>query len=93
MLCSSSARGFISHHLLLMLRLTAANLHLSPPRFSAESFSSGSPSNTPLSSKLLSLLQEALGTHLLAELQRKLERLHAAALTPGALLLLRKGRR
>lgn len=66
-----------------------------PPRarsFSAESFASG-PSTTPLSTKLLSLLQESLTAHVLGELQRKLEKLRGVAVTPGTTLLLRKGRR
>jgi hypothetical protein len=65
-------------------------------RYSAESFASSGPgaaAAAPLSTKLLSLLHDALGPSVLADLQRKLERLHAAVLTPGALLLLRKGRK
>lgn len=60
-------------------------------RFSAESFTTG-PSNTPLSTKLLSMLQDCIFAHLFPELQRRVEKL-SSAVTPPAQALLRKGRR
>lgn len=86
-LCSLQSRLRFTAHL-----LASCKTHRGATRFQAESFASG-PSTTPLSTKLLSLLQESMGTHVLAELQRKLEKLRTSAITPGTMLLLRKGRR
>lgn len=49
-------------------------------------------SMTQLSTKLLSLLQDCICTHLFPELQRRLDKLRAAS-TPAAKMLLKKGRR
>jgi hypothetical protein len=62
-----------------------------PCRFAAESFTTG-PSNTPLPTKLLSMLQDCIFAHLFPELQRRVEKL-SSAVTPPARALLRKGRR
>jgi hypothetical protein len=70
-----------------------ALVHVAHLKFAAESFASGGPSTTPLSTKLLALLQEAVYGAALPELGHRLEKLHDAAVTPGTLLLLRKGRR
>uniref|UniRef100_A0A383WE37 Uncharacterized protein n=1 Tax=Tetradesmus obliquus TaxID=3088 RepID=A0A383WE37_TETOB len=68
-----------------------ALVHVAYVRFSAESFTTG-PSNTPLSTKLLSMLQDCIFAHLFPELQRRVEKL-SSAVTPPAQALLRKGRR
>lgn len=60
-------------------------------RFASESFLTGA-SSTQLSTKLLSLLQDCICTHLFPELQRRLDKLKAAV-TPQSKLLLKKGRR
>lgn len=60
-------------------------------RFAGESFLTGA-SSTQLSTKLLSLLQDCICTHLFPELQRRLDKLKAAV-TPAAKMLLKKGRR
>lgn len=60
-------------------------------RFVSESFLTGA-SSTQLSTKLLSLLQDCICTHLFPELTKRLERLKYAV-TPAARTLLKKGRR
>lgn len=66
-------------------------LSLTLRRFVAELFTTG-PSNTPLPTKLLSMLQECIFAHLFPELQRRVEKL-GSAVTPPAQALLHKGRR
>jgi hypothetical protein len=65
---------------------------LLPCRFAAESFATGPGSSTPLSTKLLSLLQDCVCSHLFPELQRRLEKLHGAV-TPASQALVKRGRR
>lgn len=60
-------------------------------RFAGESFMTAA-SMTQLSTKLLSLLQDCICTHLFPELQRRLDKLKGA-ITPAAKMLLKKGRR
>lgn len=60
-------------------------------RFAGESFLTGA-SSTQLSTKLLSLLQDCICTHLFPELQRRLDKLKGAV-TPASKMLLKKGRR
>jgi hypothetical protein len=71
-------------------RLAAAVL-FDACRFASESFLTGA-SSTQLSTKLLSLLQDCICTHLFPELTKRLERLKYAV-TPAARTLLKKGRR
>eukprot|EP00879_Flechtneria_rotunda_P027528 GHRR01029494.1.p1 GENE.GHRR01029494.1~~GHRR01029494.1.p1 ORF type:complete len:381 (+),score=140.39 GHRR01029494.1:430-1572(+) len=68
-----------------------ALVHVAHTRFAAESFFTG-PSNTLLSTKLLSMLQDCIFVHLFPELQRRVDKLRSS-MTPAAQALLRKGRR
>lgn len=72
----------------------AATMCFSCPahRFASESFLTGA-SSTQLSTKLLSLLQDCICAHLLPDLQRRLDKLKGAAVTPSSRILLKKGRR
>lgn len=67
-----------------------ALVHVGQQRFAAESFAGAAPS--PLSTKLLSLLQQSFMAHVYPDMQRRVEKLQAG-LTPSAGALLRKSRR